>query len=274
MPSPVLEHRAGESAGWSAPLERRMSLPRYDEPFHWWGPGWDAPAGRGLGDLLRDGSIDTGIAAVLWAALARRHSLAVVAGPSGVGKTTLLTALLDLLPPGTRRLYLRGCYEAFSFLSDAAVEPDASVLLANEISPHLPIYLWGPAVERALAATERGYALMATAHAESVAEFVGSLTGSPLRIPATLVATFEFVVFMDYSDESPSGRRVREVSRLTITGNGVAFDSIPARRHLVSCEIIGKPDPSSWFPAAELASRQRILEDLKLGKISALPVLS
>ena len=97
--------------------------PRYEEPFAWWGPGWQAPAPRGIADFLRDETIDSWSAANLWAALARRRSLAVVAGGSGVGKTTLLTALLDFLPPGTRRVYLRGCFETFAFLSDPTIEP-------------------------------------------------------------------------------------------------------------------------------------------------------
>ncbi len=245
--------------------------PRYREPFHWWGPGWDAPAGRSIGDLLRDGTLDPGTGAVLWAALARRKSLAVVAGPSGVGKTTLLTALLEFLPSDASRLYLRGCFETFAFLSDGAVVPDASVMLVNEISPHLPIYLWGPAVARALGATERGFSLLATAHAESVVEFVGGLTGSPLRIPAPLVAAFEFVVVLGYSDEAPSGRRARDVSRLRKTGEGVAFESLPAFPPDISREELRVATIPGWFPSPELTTRQRILVDLKHRRIDTLP---
>src|SRR3954451_11041663 len=90
--------------------------PKYEEPFAWWGAGWQAPEPRDFADLLRDETIDSWTAANLWAALARRRSLAVVAGESEVGKTTLLSALLDFLPLNTRRLYLRGCFESFAFL--------------------------------------------------------------------------------------------------------------------------------------------------------------
>lgn len=234
-----------------------MSRPRYDEPFHWWGPGWETPGARGIGELLRDETLDSWTGAVLWAALARRSSLVVAAGPSGAGKTTLLTALLEFLPTSTRRIYLRGSFESFAFLSDPAIVPHESVLLVNEISPHLPIYLWGPAVARALAAAERGFSLLATAHAESVAEFVGLLTGSPLRIPAPIVASFEFVVFLDRSPHAPSGRRVRDVSRLTRTAGGIAFEPLSAE--------------PLWFPADELRQRRRVLDAFRLGRIGALP---
>ena len=65
----------------------------YDQPFFWFGPRLQPPA-RDIAALLRDGTIGTPEAAFLWASLARGQSLTVVAQESGVGKTTLLTALL------------------------------------------------------------------------------------------------------------------------------------------------------------------------------------
>jgi hypothetical protein len=249
-----------------------MSRPRYEEPFHWWGATFDSPAGRDVAALLRDTTLDCATAAVLWAALARRSSLAVIAGPSRAGKTTVLSALLDFLPAETRRLYLRGSYESFAFLSDASIVPHESAILINEISPHLPIYLWGPAVARALRASERGFSLLATAHADSIQEFVRLLTGSPLRVQPQLVAAFEFVLVLEPSSESASGRRVREVHRLTRTRSGIAFSSMPADpRCSAGAARFAVAGKQSWFPADELRERARILDDLRQGRIDALP---
>lgn len=242
--------------------------PRYDEPFFWWGPGWDIPATRSVRDLLRDGTIDTWSAAQLWAALARRRSSVVVAESGGAGKTTLLTALLEFLPSHTRRLYLRGCYEAFSFLTDPAISPDTSALLINEISPHLPVYLWGPAVAQALGAGQSGFTLLATAHAQSVTAFVGLLTGSPLRIPASQIAVCEFVVVLAPSARTASGRRVTGLWRLHATPGGVGFTSAPP---LVSFADLA-PD-TLWFPAQEILARFELLRDLADGRLSTLPVV-
>ena len=195
--------------------------PRYEEPFAWWGPGWQVPERRDIAELLRDETIDSWTAANLWAALARRRSLVVVSGESEVGKTTLLSALLEFLPPNTRRVYPRGCFESFAFLSDPAIDPSQTALLINEISPHLPVYLWGPAVGRVLEAAQRGFTLLATAHADSVHEFVGALTGSPLRIPLAQVAAFEFIVVMKRDEANLSGRRVGGVWRLAPTRSGI-----------------------------------------------------
>jgi len=227
---------------------------------------------------LRDGTLDSWTAANLWAALARRRSLAVVAGESEAGKTTLLSALLDFLPPNTRRIYPRGCFESFAFLSDPAIEPSETALLINEISPHLPVYLWGPAVGRVLEAAELGFALLATAHADSVHEFVGALTGSPLRIPLTQATAFEFVVVMKRDQANLSGRRVHGVWRLESTryGIGVAeMQSVTPDLQDISIETSQQhSSPTTWFPLQELARRQRILDDLRERPDASLPVTS
>ena len=176
---------------------RSSRATQYHEPFAWWGPVWTPPAARGLLELIRDGTLTAETAGLLWALLARRASLVVVAGPSGAGKTTLLTALLEFLPIGTRRIYLRGCYEPFAFLDDPTVDPRRTVLLVNEISAHLPAYLWGPGVRRTLEAAHRGFALAATAHATSATELIQTLAGYPLRVPLAAIAAVDLVVHLD-----------------------------------------------------------------------------
>jgi hypothetical protein len=229
---------------------------------------------RGIAELLRDETLGSWTAANLWAALARGRSLAVVSGPSGVGKTTLLTALLDFLPPRTRRIYPRGCFETFAFLSDPLFTAGETALLINEISPHLPVYLWGPGVGRTLEAGDLGYTVLATAHADTVHEFVGILTGSPLRLPTSLVATFEFVVVMERSAETMSGRRVRDVWRLERTRSGVDLEKLPEfldKKSATDSQTSVPPAP--WFPIDELIRRQHALNELRERHIEQLPIV-
>jgi energy-coupling factor transporter ATP-binding protein EcfA2 len=232
---------------------------KYAEPFSWWGPAWADADWRTIADLLRDGTIDTDAAALIWAALARRRSLAVIAGPSGAGKTTLLGALLDLLPVDTRRIYIRGCFETFAFLSDVDVAPERAALLVNEISPHLPVYLWGPAVARLLDAADDGFTLLATAHAESVPAFVGLLTGPPLRIDAAKAGAFELVVLLDRVPDNASGRRVRGVWRLSRAPSAIGVERLWPDGNDVHL--------ASFVPADELTMRSRLLRRLQTGDI-------
>lgn len=223
---------------------------------------------------MRDETIDSWTAAHLWAALARRCSLVVVGGPSGVGKTTLLTALLDFLPPQTRRIYPRGCSETFDFLSDATLVAAETAVLINEISPHLPVYLWGPAVQTMLEGAHRGYTLLATAHAESGEEFVRVLTASPLRIPAPMIAAFQFVTVMERSAGTQSGRFVRGVWRLERTTNGVDLEALPAASNSIS-RLDQQPALHSgpWFPPEEIRHRQQALNDFRDRHKDQLPVV-
>ena len=202
-------------------------------------------------DLIGDGTLPVEAAALLWALLARRASIVVAAGPSGAGKTTLLTALLDFLPPGTRRLYLRGCYEPFAFLDDPTMKPDASYLLVNEISAHLPVYLWGPGVRRLLQAAGQGFGLAATMHARSTVELVQTLTGYPLRVPAAEVAAFQVAVILDaWLTAEGIRREVRSVAAL------VAADAGGLRiADLVSRSARGGDCTHDWEAAATLVTR-------------------
>lgn len=227
-------------------MDRIARSRAYDDASDWWGPVWNRASPRSVLDLIETGVIDVPVAAFLWAHLDRRGSLAVVSGPSGAGKTTLLTALADLLPAEERRVYPRGVHEPFAFLTDPAVDPERTALMVNEISPHLPIYLWGTAVRRVLTAAALGFRVLATAHAVSAQDLVAQLARYPLRIPATEVAAFEMVVTLRAWREGDGvRRRLVEITGLEgserggvvlrpiLPGGGGALDRDAAARWLV-----------------------------------------
>ena len=226
--------------------------------FAWWGPVWTRPVPRTILDLIQDDLLPTEVAAALWALVARRASLVVAAGPSGAGKTTLLTALLDFLPTGTRRIAIRGGYESFAFLQDPNARPAGTTLLVNEISPHLPVYLWGSGVVRVFDALGQGYALLATAHASGVEEFVGSLAGYPLRVPTVEIARISLLVLLDaWLADGTVTREVGGVATLApVVGGGISVDWLARRLHR------GAPLELDLAVAAALAARCCVTGDL------------
>ncbi|HEY7065574.1 MAG TPA: type II secretion system protein E [Chloroflexota bacterium] len=171
--------------------DARVALFR-EHPPAWWGWPWRLPRPMTVAELIAAGSMDATVAALLWVALERRASIIVAAGPNGAGKTVTLTALLDFLPPDVRCLHLQGMAEDFTFTAAAA--PEHTYLLANEISDHLPIYLWGRGARRLFELLPDGYALGATLHAESVEETLDFLAAQPLSIPAALLAEVPLVL--------------------------------------------------------------------------------
>jgi len=158
-------------------------------------PGWRGhPASRSgrlsLRELIRAGSFDARTAALCLAVLERHGSLLVAGQAQGAGKTTTLSALVERLPPSIHREPLLGSQETFAFLERAV--PRETLLLVNELSPHLPIYLWGRRAIRALSLVGLGFALAATLHADGALEAVELLT-EDLGAPAADVARIDLV---------------------------------------------------------------------------------
>ena len=213
---------------------------RRTRPFHWWGPRWERPEPRGVAGLVADGTLDLGSAARLALLAEGGASLVVCAGPSHAGKTTLLTACAALLPPEVARRYPRGAFESFAFLAEPGFEPGRAALLVNEISPHLPVYLWGPGVAVALRAAAAGCQLLTTAHARSGEEFVRSLAGPPLRVPLGLVGAVGAVAVLR---PGPGGRhRLAECRALLPTaGGGLTLAPLDCDDDLLAA-LVTRPD--------------------------------
>jgi hypothetical protein len=142
-------------------------------PAAWWGWSWEPAVPLSVTELVAARDIDARTAALTWLVLAGHGSVLVAAKQPHAGKTTLLTALLDLVPAGVTRVYLRGGAEAFEFLD--RTPPGKTLLVANELSADLPVYLWGPNAVRTLRALRDGYALASTLHADSAADAIARL---------------------------------------------------------------------------------------------------
>lgn len=195
-------------------------MEEHDEPFGWWGWHWQPPVPLSIMQIIDAGSADTAVMALVWAMLSRRASVLVAAEPPMAGKTTTLTSLLDLMPPGTRRVYLRGHYETFDFVSDsdADADPHNTYVLANEMSDHLAVYLWGSRIYKMFELIERGYAIGSTMHAERVDDVVAILNSDPLRVPPRWIANLTLVINLYVS--STYGRGVRRFNTVTMLGAG------------------------------------------------------
>lgn len=86
----------------------------------WWGYHWAPPQPLSITEILASGSLDAELTALLWLLIEGRVPIVVAAEAPLAGKSTTLTALMEFLPPGTRKLFLRGWSETFDWLPDAA----------------------------------------------------------------------------------------------------------------------------------------------------------
>jgi hypothetical protein len=152
-----------------SPYQRRMWHYDSDHPLS-------------VAQLIASGSLDARTAALLWL-LVEKHQSLIVSGPTdptpGVGKTTTLNALLEFLPGGSTLVYTAGMYEDFSFKEQ--VTPDTTCVLANEVSDHLRIYMWGRVARALLRMPEEGYAIATSCHADTIDDVMNMLL-SDLRL--------------------------------------------------------------------------------------------
>lgn len=148
-----------------------------------------SPPRRSIVELIADGVLDAELAALAWLLIEARIPVVVAGLVQNAGKTTLLEALLDFLPPTARRVDLRGVEEDFAWLPEAArlgwegeparidegdpgvraaipIGPATGFLVAAELSMHLPIYTWGREARILVRAASIGYGVGATIHAD------------------------------------------------------------------------------------------------------------
>ncbi|HEX5825541.1 MAG TPA: hypothetical protein VFY18_13870 [Candidatus Limnocylindrales bacterium] len=153
---------------------------------------------RSIVGLIADGILDAELAALAWILIEARLPVVVGAQARGVGKTTLLEALLDFLPASVHRIDLAGRSEDFTWLPEAAalgwppagptiassppVAPPTSCLVAAELSEHLPIYTWGAAARTFVRAASLGYGIAATIHADRLEDVHDQLRAQPVGL--------------------------------------------------------------------------------------------
>ena len=156
------------------------------------------PEPRSIVELLRAGTLDAELAATVWVLLEGRVPLIVSAADREAGKTTLLNALLDFLPPELSTHELSGIDETFDWLPQASelgwpgtprqpaegalVRPDTTILVAQELSDHTPAYTWDDAARVFIRAASVGYGLAATIHADSLDGVFAALRAAPCRL--------------------------------------------------------------------------------------------
>ena len=150
-----------------------MFDPRDPSERYWW--HYDSRRQLSMAQIIALGSVDAETVAMMWVMLEHGASL-TVAGPTdpqpGIGKTTTLNALLQFVPEGTALAYMSGMYEDFAFTQLPDIDPTHTYALCNEVSDHLPIYMWGRVARRYLTLPAKGYHIATSVHADTIDEVI------------------------------------------------------------------------------------------------------
>ena len=165
-----------------------------------------------LADLVANGTLSEEAADVLARGVGRGASLFVAAGPPGAGKSTLATALLEFLPADAQLYVTAGPWDPLNIPDDGG----PVYLLINELSWHMPLYLHGPAAQRAFGLLARGVRMIGTLHARSVAEALAALCDEADVPPSALsTAMLIAVVQASWTAKRTLVRRVVEIGFLS-----------------------------------------------------------
>jgi hypothetical protein len=226
-----------------------------NQPESWWGwHGYNHPEALSITQILRARTLPPRLVAVLWLVMERGRSIILAAEPPGAGKTTLLTALLAFAKPEAAVYFTRGWGETFGLPPRNAGDPPVYVMI-NEISDHLPVYSWGPYVQRAFELAGQGYSLASTMHAETVDGVIEQLT-EECDVPPRDIGNLAFVVPMFVGMRG--GQRVRRVTEVAVLEPlGPAYD-----RHSIAR---WHPETDDWemltTPAEINAAARRLRMD-------------
>jgi hypothetical protein len=187
-------------------------------PEGWWGYHWSPPRPMSAVEIVGSGSLDARLMATLWAVTSRRGSVMLASEAPMAGKTTTLSALVDFLPPGTVGVFLRGWRGDFDWTDE--IGPERGYLLVNEMSDHLPIYVWGRNARAALELTGRGYGMGATMHADSLDEAIDLLRDQLGAADADLGGLSIYLQYSAYRTPAGMYRRVEEAWHLRLDDGG------------------------------------------------------
>ncbi|HET6380640.1 MAG TPA: hypothetical protein VFH63_06340 [candidate division Zixibacteria bacterium] len=191
----------------------RAALDWYNRfPEGWWGYHWTLPRPMSAVEIVTSGSVDARLMATLWAVVARRKGVMLASEAPQAGKTTTLSALVDFLPEGTVGVFLRGWAQDMSWTDE--IGADRGYLLVNEMSDHLPIYVWGPNARAALRLAGQGYGFGGTMHADSLEEALDCLRGELRATDADLAGLTIYLQYSAYRTPGGMYRRVEEAWHL------------------------------------------------------------
>ncbi len=187
-------------------------------PEGWWGYHWAPPEPMSAVEIIATGSVDARLMATLWAVVARRGGVMLASEAPQAGKTTTLSSLVDFLPDGTVGIFLRGWRPDFSWTDEYG--PERTYLLVNEMSDHLPIYVWGRNAKGALELAGRGYGLGATMHADSLEEGLAALREGLGATDVDLAGLAIYLQFSAYRTPRGMYRRCEEAWHLRLDEAG------------------------------------------------------
>ncbi len=169
-------------------------------------------------DLIQAGTLSIEMAAYAMRAMHEGASLLTGARPGGAGKTTLMAAILNFLPPDVQLVTVDGSHVIREGLERPAAEP--ACYLAHEIgSGDWYGYIWGRDVTDFISLIDGSRRIATCLHADTLDELTDILCSPALRVPRSALSRVGLVLFMHVA-RGPDGYRRRVATFWEADGQG------------------------------------------------------
>lgn len=186
-------------------------------------------------DLLDAQTLDLNLAAYLMARISRGASFMVGANPGGAGKTTVMCALLNLVPPD--RPLLAATPEA---VRQGSARPHCYICHEVGAGSYFA-YLWGRDLQAYCSLSDAGHMLASNLHADDIEEAYEQMCMDN-RVPKAHFQGFELMLFLRVSGVYPERRR-RIAKVYSSDGKG------PHKRVFDDTQPLFTPDADSVWQA-------------------------
>lgn len=161
-----------------------------------------------IADLIMAGTLGIDTAAYLLATISRQHSFLVGAQPGGAGKTTVMGALLNFVPPAIK---LAPADDAEMPPPDTSSKAPRRCYICHEIGPGTYYgYLWGASLRRFFSLTACGHMLATNLHADNPAQAQNQICIQN-GVPENLFRQIQVLVFLHISQGWPNQREIAQI---------------------------------------------------------------
>lgn len=215
-----------------------------------------------IADLVRNGTMNAEMAALLWAAVDEQQSFLTVALPRFAGKSTTSNAILALRPEHVPLHEVAGESRRMEQLKQDRL---GGYLVVGEFSQApVPGYIWGEPVRRVFETLPYGYSLQTALHARTVEEAIELVTrGNGISDEAA--SSFKLVLYIERfgSSHVDFWRRLVEIYEVHSVQGGkpIGHPLFKWRQSDDSFEKVSGPHQFGR-DAADLAHRASIIADL------------
>tara|TARA_Y100000590_G_scaffold469326_1_gene656191 strand:+ start:12056 stop:12874 length:819 start_codon:yes stop_codon:yes gene_type:complete len=175
----------------------------------WWGDSGKESNRPNIVSMIKNNTLDTRLAAMIWLLFEKGSSVIFASEEKAAGKTSMLSAFIDFIPPSYQKSYVYGPKFEKPEQEEGLLKTYA---LIPGISESGEANLWDTDVAKMLKWSSDGDSFGTTMYAGSPEGVIRAFSEKPLKVPGKTIGTIGAIVIVDAISTGGRSvsRRVRE----------------------------------------------------------------